>query len=73
VSCDLTCASIAKTDAKELRGRNFVPTAVKSEGIDASCDTTTVSCDETDGTCEETFAISGETVVMPAEVKGEIE
>jgi hypothetical protein len=56
---------------KELRGRNFVPTEVKSEGIDASCDTTNVSCGETDGTCEETFAISGETVVMPAEVKGD--
>ncbi len=69
VSCDLTCASIARTDVKELRDRSFAPTVVKSGGTDANCASTIASCDAIVGTCAETGGIIGLTCAMLAETK----
>jgi hypothetical protein len=62
---DLTCANIARIDAKERHSKSFGRTVVKSELIDTKYAATGMSDDRIGGICAEMFATSGATDAMP--------
>jgi hypothetical protein len=63
---DLTFASFARIDARELPRRSFARTVMKSEPIDEKCMAITMTDVRIGGTCEETCAISATTGAMLA-------
>ena len=60
---ELTCVSIGKIDAKELRSRSFALTGEKSDPIDVKYLATIASFDRTDVSYVATGAIFGTIVV----------